>query len=224
MIDALRHSEIYNPEDYAGKRVAIIGVGTIGSHLALTLARMQVPMTLYDHDTIEQHNLATQSYTRRDIGAYKVDAVRRQCEAIGAEEDSVRAKAEQYESQDDTEYDFIVSCVDSLDARRAIATRLIEGVDEHWSVPMAERLRNMPIHDGRVGAEQVEVYRYENAQAWLDGLPATADTDPCGARFTAYTANICAGLLANNIKRELLGQTVQPRILYDAFSSSFLKP
>ena len=56
-----------------------------------------------------------------------------------------------------------------------------------------------------------------------DGTPDKADTDPCGARFTAYTANICAGLMANAIKRELLGQSVPARILYDAASSSFIK-
>ena len=75
MIDTLRHSALYDPIKYADKRVALIGVGTIGSHLALTLARMQVPFTMYDHDTIEAHNLATQAYTRRDIGRYKVDAL-----------------------------------------------------------------------------------------------------------------------------------------------------
>ena len=113
-------------------------------------------------------------------------------------------------------YFLLVSCVDSIDARREIAQELT-----NHATPDPYR---GPIHDGRVGGEQVEVYRYPNAADWLAGLPEQADTDPCGARFTAYTANICAGLLANNIKRELLGQPVTPRILYDAASSSFLTP
>ncbi len=213
MIDGLRHSEIYDPKLYANQRVAIVGVGTIGSHLALTLARMQVALELYDHDTIELHNLATQSYTARDIGAYKVDAVKRQIEAIGAEEGMVHANAEKFTAETRIPTTFLVSCVDSIEARREIAMTILDaGIDD------------MAVHDGRVGAEQVEVYRFANARDWLNSLPAQADTDPCGARFTAYTANICAGLLANNVKRELLGQTVQPRILYDAVSSSFLKP
>ena len=211
MINSLRHSELYNPEDYADKRVALIGVGTIGSHLALTLARMQVPFTMYDHDTIEEHNLATQAYTRRDIGAYKVEAIRRQCEAIGAEEGTCEAVPARY-TQQGGRFDLIVSCVDSIEARQDISQIMTDG-DEY----------NIPVIDGRVGAEQVEVYRYANASEWLAGLPAQADTDPCGARFTAYTANICAGLMANNIKRELLGQSVPARILYDAVSSTFIK-
>lgn len=215
MIDGMRHASIYDPEQYKDKRVAVIGVGTIGSHLALTLARMQVPMILYDFDTIEAHNLATQSYTKYDIGQYKVDAVKKQCDLIG--HDEVIARKEAFNTFDSegtdivTPHSIIVSCVDSIEARRAIAAALIEAGDIR------------PVHDGRVGAEQVEVYRYASAAEWLAGLPEQADTDPCGARFTAYTANICAGLLANNIKRELLGQTVQARILYDAASSTFIK-
>ncbi len=209
MINGMRHTAIYNPEEYQGKRVAVIGVGTIGSHLALTLARMQVPLALYDHDTIEEHNLATQSYTQRDIGLAKVEAVKRQCLAIGAGDEQVRAHEELFTA---TDADIIVSCVDSIDARREIAMALIQAGDTR------------AVHDGRVGAEQVEVYRYASAEEWLASLPAQADTDPCGARFTAYTANVCAGLLANNVKRELLGQDIRPRILYDAVSSTFLTP
>lgn len=216
MIDTLRHSAIYNPADYADKRVALIGVGTIGSHLALTLARMGVPMTLYDPDTIETYNIATQVYTRRDIGRYKVNVVQQMCEDIGAEAGSVEilrnrfiADSEDLRAHITETYDIIASCVDSIEARREIAEAL--------------RDSTIPIHDGRIGAEQVEVYRYANANAWLAGLPEQADTDPCGARFTAYTANICAGLMANAIKRELLGQSVPARILYDAASSTFIK-
>jgi len=213
MINSLRHTDLYDPSKYADKRVALIGVGTIGSHTALTLARMSVPFTMYDHDTIEEHNIATQAYTRRDIGAYKVDAVHKQCEDIGAEEGAVVGVPAKF-ILGAPQPDLIVSCVDSIDARREIAEQLIhpEMGDPYYGVIM----------DARVGAEQVEVYRYASAQEWLDAMPAQADTDPCGARFTAYTANICAGLLANNIKRELLGQPVVKRILYDAVSSTFI--
>ena len=212
MVDGMRHADLYDPATYADKRVAIIGVGTIGSHLALTLARMSVPFTMYDPDTIEAHNLATQAYTRRDIGAYKVDAIARQCEAIGAEAGAVEAIPELFRA---TTADIIVSCVDSIEARQEIA-RAIMATDHTLG-------ESRPVIDGRVGAEQVEVYRYASASDWLADLPAQADTDPCGARFTAYTANLCAGLMGNAIKRELLGQPHPARILYDAHTSTFIK-
>lgn len=208
-LDAMRHTGIHDPAQYANKRVAVIGVGTIGSHLALTLARMQVALTLYDADTVEAHNLATQTYGLEDIGKEKVAAVMEQI-AEYADMSKYEAHATEYDGTP-IEADIIVSAVDSLDARRAIATALVENKVEK------------PIVDGRVGREQVEVYYFPTANEWLAQLPETGDVDPCGARFTAYTANIAAGLLANNVKRLLLGQQPPTRIIYDAATSIFIK-
>lgn len=211
MLDAKRHIELYDPVAYREKRVAVIGVGTIGSHTALTLGRMQVPLLIYDHDVIEEHNVATQSYEIAHVGLTKAAAIQSQLIGIGEEPVAI---ADEYVGQQDTPFDILVSCVDSLNARRAIANALIKNGT------------NVPIVDGRVGAEQVEVYAYTGAnpaQAWLDSLPEAADADPCGARFTAYTANICAGLIANAVKRVLYGQAHPARIIYDAATSTFLK-
>lgn len=208
-LNAMRHTGIHDPAQYANKRVAIIGVGTIGSHLALTLARMQVPLSLYDHDDVEEHNLATQTYGTEDIGRGKVVAVVEQIAAMHGDA-QVEGFAEEYNGKP-IAADIIVSAVDSLDARRAIANGLIENkVDK-------------PIVDGRVGREQVEAYYFPSAKEWLAQLPDEGDLDPCGARFTAYTANIAAGLLANNVKRLLMGQQPPNRIIYDAATSIFIK-
>lgn len=208
-INGMRHAAIHDPAQYADKRVLIVGVGTIGSHLALTLGRMQVALTLYDHDSIEEHNLATQSYNASDIGKAKIAAVMEQLVAIGGEAEH-NAYKEEYAGHD-TGADIVVSAVDSLDARRAIAQGLID------------KKMKVPIVDGRVGQEQVEVYYFPTAKEWLAQLPEEGDTDPCGARFTAYTANVAAGLMANNVKRLLMGQQPPNRIIYDAATSIFIK-
>lgn len=214
-LNAMRHMGIHDPAQYQDKRVAIIGVGTIGSNLALTLGRMQVPLTLYDADTIEEHNLTTQSYGPRDIGKAKVVAVLEQLDALGSGLNH-QAIAEEYKGGPIVA-DIIVSSVDSLDARRAIAEGIIaNGIN-------ATNGLHMPIVDGRVGREQVEAYVFPSAQEWLAQLPERGDEDPCGARFTAYTANIAAGLLANNVKRLLMNQQPPGRIIYDAATSIFIK-
>lgn len=208
-LDDMRHVAIYNPAQYDGKRVALIGVGTIGSNLAGILARMQVPMTLYDHDTVERHNLTTQTYGEKDIGKTKVAAVLEQLVAIQPEHPHL-AVAEKF-SIGEEKYDLVVSAVDSIEARKSIATEMIE------------KKLELPIVDARVGQEQVEVYYFQNPEAWLKQLPEEGDTDPCGARFTAYSAVVAAGFAANNVKRHLLGQAVQGRIIYDAATSTFIK-
>lgn len=208
-INSMRHVAIHNPAQYEKKRIALIGVGTIGSWLAHTLARMQVKMTMYDHDTIEEHNLATQTYGAKDVGKYKVDVVYEQLSDIAGH--GHRIVRERFSVTKD-KYDLIVSAVDSLEARKNIAKLLIEKKIE------------TPIVDGRVGREQVEVYYFPNAQAWLEQLPDEGDTDPCGARFTAYSAIIAAGLMANTIKRVFMGQTLHAgRIIFDAASLTFIK-
>ena len=211
-INSMRHTAIYNPETYADKRVALIGVGTIGSWLALTLARMQVPLALYDNDGIEAHNLATQAYTTRHAGRKKVAAIASQINEL-AEGLSIEAIPEHYTGQRD-KADIFVSCVDSIDARREIAQAMIA------------REYDKPIIDGRVGAEQLEVYYFTNPSDWLAQLPAAADDDPCGARFTAYTAVICAGIMAAHVKALLVGKgaSIPPRIIADLASYTFLVP
>lgn len=207
-LNSMRHTSIHDPMQYDQKRVAVIGVGTIGSHLAHILARMQVPMHLYDHDTVEEHNLATQSYGSEDIGKHKVGAVIEQLTAIEKEHTHV-GHPEMFNTG--RRADIIVSAVDSLTARKEIAQMLIDEGN------------TTPIVDGRVGREQVEVYTFATAKEWLAQLPDEGDTDPCGARFTAYTAYVAAGLMANNVKRLLMGQKAPGRIIYDAATSIFIK-
>lgn len=208
VLNGMRHMDIHDPATYRDKRVAVVGVGTIGSHLAHTLARMQVPMDLYDHDSIEPHNLATQTYGANDVGRSKVGVVLDQIRSFGSDVEH-RGWVEKYNSQQPA--DIIVSAVDSLVARKAIAQQL-----------MAAGYAG-PIVDGRVGREQVEVYTFGNATAWFAQLPDEGDEDPCGARFTAYTANIAAGLMANNVKRLLMGQKPVGRVIYDAATSIFIR-
>lgn len=209
----MRHTAIHDPAVYENKRVTVIGVGTIGSWLAQILGRMQVSMNLFDHDTVEEHNLTTQTYGAADIGKNKVDAVLAQLELVQPESKHL-VFAQEYDMTEIEAVgtDLIVSCVDSLNARKHIADELIKAGVE------------LPIVDGRVGREQVEVYFFENAAAWKEQMPEQGDTDPCGARFTAYAAVEAAGFMANNIKRFLMGEKIHAgRIIFDNASLTFIQ-
>jgi sulfur carrier protein ThiS adenylyltransferase len=57
--------------------VAIAGCGGLGSHVALSLARVGVGrLILVDHDVVEPSNLNRQHYFVDQLGAYKVDALK----------------------------------------------------------------------------------------------------------------------------------------------------
>ncbi|WP_104697047.1 MULTISPECIES: thiamine biosynthesis protein ThiF [unclassified Helicobacter] len=66
--DKLKHSS-----------VAICGLGGLGSHIAIMLARSGVGrLNLIDFDTVEPSNLNRQSYMINDLGKYKTEALKEQ--------------------------------------------------------------------------------------------------------------------------------------------------
>lgn len=75
MSDYSRQTECFNPEKF-NIPINIVGCGATGSAVALLLAKLGVssPIHLWDFDTIEEHNIPNQQFTKEDIGKKKVDA------------------------------------------------------------------------------------------------------------------------------------------------------
>jgi ketopantoate reductase len=187
---------MFDPTLYADKTITIAGLGNIGSHTALALARMGLcRFKLYDFDTIEAHNLSSQAYSMRDVGKGKVETIALAMRALNP---SVQLELHNEPCTGaGANCDILISAVDNLDARRAMAA----GISQDTFVV-----------DGRMGGGQIEVHS-QPASAWGSTIPSSADDDPCGARFISYTSYIIAGLIANNVKRHLRGERVAKRIL-----------
>lgn len=65
------------------KGVAIAGAGGLGSNVAIMLARSGVtPLFIVDFDRVDISNLNRQYYTKKDVGCYKVEALKRHIEEI----------------------------------------------------------------------------------------------------------------------------------------------
>lgn len=183
-----RQTAIFNPEEHSDATVTVIGLGNIGSHATLALAKMGIRnFIVYDFDTVEEHNIASQSYVLADIGAKKTDAISNAIQSVNPD-----ANIEQYDVAFDGAHvsNIVVCAVDSLSARRTIAER----------VP-----RDAYIIDGRMGGGQLEVHA-QLATEWASTIPETADTDPCSARYISYTSYMIAGVIANTVKRLLCSQ------------------
>jgi adenylyltransferase/sulfurtransferase len=71
-------------ESFCGKRIAIIGVGGVGSNLAEAIVRCteDLELLVFDPDVVECHNLARTNYTVSDIGKLKTDVLRRRLKLI----------------------------------------------------------------------------------------------------------------------------------------------
>jgi adenylyltransferase/sulfurtransferase len=59
------------------KKIGIVGLGGIGSHLAEQLSRMGFcNLYLFDYDTVEESNLVRQNFTKSDLGRKKGEAIK----------------------------------------------------------------------------------------------------------------------------------------------------
>jgi len=123
------HEELYRGEEVlrrlAATRITVCGAGALGSNLADTLARQgAAALRVIDHDRVEEHNLSTQLYTQADVGAWKVEALRKQIfRATGVEVDAIRKQMSEANARSLLkESDLLIDCFDNSAARMLVQT------------------------------------------------------------------------------------------------------
>lgn len=119
-MNLIKMEGFFHPSMVEGK-VHIIGCGAVGSTITEMLARCGVTeFVLYDHDTVEPHNIANQKFRDKDIGKKKVDALAEILTEINPEIGSdIKLVPDKYVDQPLSGYVFL--CVDSIAVRKAIA-------------------------------------------------------------------------------------------------------
>src|SRR5262245_23741795 len=114
-----RQRDLVPADRLADLRCTVIGVGSIGRQVTLTLAAIGARrLQLVDFDRVEDSNRATQGYLADDVGHLKIMATARAIARMDSfivmdlVEDRFRPKHEVG--------DAVFCCVDSIDARAAI--------------------------------------------------------------------------------------------------------
>lgn len=206
-MDFLRQLDIVNPEALE-MPVAVVGCGGIGSFAALALAKMGCrDLTLYDDDTVEEHNLPNQFYRPADVGRPKVEALAESLRAFtGVSPHPVVARVDGQRLAG-----IVVAGVDSMRARRAL-----------WQRSVRYRAGVQLYLDGRLGAEVIRLYavrpadpddiRFYGATLYDD---AEAESAGCPAGAVVYTGLAVGCLMANQVKRFAMGQPLRREILCD---------
>lgn len=96
----------------AGKRVAILGCGSMGSKVAISLARMGVgSFLLVDSDLLKVGNLVRNELDWRGVGAHKVDAMEEMLKLVNAQ---VKVDRWMNHLGGQTSIETLVSCLQSL--------------------------------------------------------------------------------------------------------------
>lgn len=110
-------------QNLAGRSVAVVGIGGVGSYAAEALARSGVGhLTLIDFDNIAASNINRQIHALEyTVGKAKVAVMAERCLAINPEI-AVRSRNAFYSADTDQEllgegYDYLLDCIDSISAK-----------------------------------------------------------------------------------------------------------
>lgn len=117
-MDTRKHHEFFQAEKVK-ENIHVIGCGAIGSTLAESLARLGlVNITLYDHDFVEEKNIANQMFRSIDVGKPKTEALKDILTSINPELARTLRLQGKYENQQLDGYVFLA--VDDINVRKMI--------------------------------------------------------------------------------------------------------
>lgn len=196
-----RQLGLVNPDALYGMKVAIVGVGAIGSMVGITLAKMGVgTLSLYDMDSVEVHNLPNQFYRTQDIGQSKVAALSRTLE-----EDFGAFEVLRYEGAVDPtvfqveQADVVVCAVDDMAFRKSF-----------WEKAIRSHFNPKLYIETRMGGEDFRVYALSpmdsNAFEYYEKTLYSneeADGVACTERSILYNVMLIASVVGHLVKQHV---------------------
>lgn len=179
----LQKSYDFIQPDKVKQTIHIIGLGTIGSHIAAYLARCGfTKFALWDLDKVEEKNINNQHYTLADVGKTKVDACRDLILSINPEaEKHITLHDKGWNGEVLSGYVFLA--VDSIAIRRNF-------VEKHMNNKFVKA-----VFDCRTGLTNGEFYGtdWSSMEARQQLLKTMQFTDEQAAKSTPVSA--CGGVL-----------------------------
>ena len=222
MTDKYRNQEgIFNPENQRLK-ITIIGVGSSGSFIALTLAKMGFKdIEIIDFDKVELHNIPNQFYRMKDICKYKVEALKdiiKEFTDIDVQETISKIEDYSYIPNLPPNLDIgmnriYIICVDNVETRRFIYSQLKDSP--------------LTIIDGGLGGEEfhtlvLQMNNTEHQKIYEDYLKTEGKQAPCGMQNVIYTILNETSEICNIVKRIDKKETIPSQIRRDMRSYRIL--
>jgi molybdopterin/thiamine biosynthesis adenylyltransferase len=200
-----RQTDIVDPVMAKALHVTICGLGTVGSHAAVELARMGVgSLHLIDGDEVEAHNLPSQAYEVADIGRTKAEAC---ADRVRAVSDHIEVRAEHIMLDGGEVFDDgpVILAVDNMDARKNI---LDLSVAYHPNHPL--------VIDGRMAGKMLQLLAFDPSNdvalgRWVNEYwfpQEEAHPIPCGGRSVSFIGAYVGALITSYICRSLAEQSV----------------
>lgn len=204
-ISVLRSMTQYNPK--RGDVVAVLGVGALGSKMAMEFACLGVKeMIVADFDVVEEHNLGNQFYFPADIGKQKAEAIAELIAAktAGGCEVTQLGKIDASNIEDIREATHIFLAFDSFDARIDVLHAIIDS--KMLGLTFDARLGAYHGNTAFVGDELVKYV------AWLEKMRderVEPETSACGLPISlGFTSSVIAGIAVANFVQHCNDQLV----------------
>jgi molybdopterin/thiamine biosynthesis adenylyltransferase len=210
-----RQVGIVNPDDIRNEAVLVIGAGAIGSWTTLALARVGYnDITVYDNDTVDEVNLATQFFRSCDVKRPKVNAL---AEGINSYCDlEIDTHNELYDGQEFRS--IVISCVDSMQARHDI-----------WKHIKMKPNVNCYI-DARMGGVNMNIYTIcptdmDDIALYEECLwpPEEVVHVDCSRKAICYNVNTISSFVVNNLIKCILKGTHDREILFNMDDMSLFR-
>lgn len=218
----LRYSDAAWYDSLSSSSVTIIGAGGIGSWLTLILSKLNVDITLFDHDVFEPVNRAGQIFLLQNIGSSKTSAVKNLCSAINGI-GKINCIQLQWTPVRFGLCPITIVAVDNMSVRKDAFMK--------WRQIWGNNPKALFI-DPRLAAELYQIYSIKGGdklaqnrylEEWFSDYDA--DETPCSYKQTAYMAAMLGGRIVNNIvnflaldsKKEIIPRVVPFYIEYEAY-------
>lgn len=189
--------------------VAIIGLGGIGSHAALSVAKLGCNVILNDFDTVEIVNMSGQNYHTLDIGMTKVAATKNMLMSYGIPEERITCIERNIDNYENMPMaDIYILALDSIDTRKRMCD-MIHLKRLHDDSPV-------DIIDGRLSAELIQIFhcnvRAENSfERYKGSFFDKKDAMPtmCSFKQTFYMASMMGNFISNMIVNIMINRISQ---------------
>jgi len=190
---AARFSGIFNPAAFL-YNVLIVGAGSVGSNVALHLAKMGIrDITVIDRDTISMENIGVSLvYGFNDIGKPKVNVLKERIKEltdteINAINDIVTEKTNWLKN-----HHIVIAAVDTITARKNIINSIINGDNIKTLLYIDTAMGGMNLTAEAIDIMNNANHLYEYTK-YINSLSETDIPDlPCAARSTLHGTSILA--------------------------------
>lgn len=223
--DSHRHQDWLDVTQLGDRgKITIVGVGGIGSHVAVALSKLGIPeLTLIDPDIVELHNVPNQFFRLESVGLNKVDALAHDCDQYGASAvRSFKAKVgdngfEAEEGNVPRPRGIVISALDSMEARNNL-----------WDTLKTNPLVELLI-DARLGGENIVVYtanpfNEEDVGRYKDTLYSDEEArpDPCTRRSVIDVGYGVTAQIVRLVRLFLKEEPIEHTIYYDHARLQFM--